>query len=109
MVDVAIYRATTKGFLVEEKENRVPNIETIDEARLILLELYEVRCDNPEWNIKDSWISESYTEAHVNGYCRDEHYLLVIEDPGKTTAMEAHNERLKARFEMEGLNSEGMA
>ena len=109
MVDVAIYRAVSKGFFVEEVENRIPNIETIDEARTILLELYEVRCDNPEWNVKQSWISESYLEAHVEGYCRDEHYMLVIEDTGKSTAMEAHNERLKAKFKMEGLNSEGMA
>ena len=107
MVDVAIYRATAGGVFVEEVENRVPNIETVDEARMILLDLYEVRCDNPEWNVRESWVSESYLEAHVIGYCRDEHYMLVIEDPGKSTAMEAHNDMLRAK--MEGIDSKGMA
>ena len=73
--------------------------------RMILLELYETRVDNPEWNVKESWISETYLEAHVIGYCRDEHYMLVIEDPGSSTAMEAHNDRLKAQFEMEELDN----
>ena len=99
MVDVAIYRAKSQGYFEEEVENRVPKIDTIDEARMILLELYEVRCDNPEWNVKTSWISESYLEAHVIGFCRDEHYMLVIEDPGQTTAMEAHNEQIRAKME----------
>mgnify|MGYP007070301248 CR=1 FL=1 len=105
MVDVAIYRAVSKGFFVEEVENRIPNIDSVDEARMILLELYETRVDNPEWNVKESWISETYLEAHVIGYCRDEHYMLVIEDPGSSTAMEAHNDRLKAQFEMEELDN----
>ena len=32
MVDVAIYRAVSKGFFIEEVENRIPNIDSVDES-----------------------------------------------------------------------------
>ena len=99
MVDIVIYEAEPKGYVKEV--DRIPNIETLDDARLTLLELYEVYIENPGWNIKEVKINHSLTEGHIYVYCRDEHYMLVIEDPGKQSIGEAWNERINARLEME--------
>lgn len=107
MVDIAIYSGMSKGYLKEV--DRIPNIKSINEARAILLEMWEVYTDNPEWNIKETKICETLTEGHVFGYCKDEHWMLAIEDPGQQTTMEAWNDRIKAREEMERFKSEGMA
>ncbi len=98
MVDVAIYSARSKGYL--EEVDRIPDIESINEARTILLELYECYADNPEWNVKEAKINDSLTEGHVFGYCRDEHHMLTLEDSGRQTTMEAWNAKIEARLEM---------
>lgn len=107
MVDIAIYSGMSKGYLKEV--DRIPNIESVNEARTILLEMWESYSDNPEWNVKEAKICETLTEGHVFGYCRDEHWMLAIEDPGQQTTMEAWNARIEAREKMEGFNSKGMA
>ena len=71
--------------------------------------MWESYSDNPEWNVKESMINNTLTEGHIFGYCRDEHHMLAVEDPGQQTTMEAWNARIEARFEVEGLDSEGMA
>lgn len=98
MVDVAIYSAERYGFLKEV--DRIPDLDSIDEARTVVLEMWESYTDNPEWNVKESKINPSLTEGNVFGFCRDEHHMIVIEDPGQQTAMEAWNARIEARIEM---------
>jgi len=101
MVDVVIYSARSKGILKEV--DRFPNQETLQEAKGILSEMFQVYVDCAEWNIKKALISTTHTEGHIYGYCKDEHYLITLEDPGKQEVMEAWNDRL------EKLNTEGMA
>ena len=107
MVDVAIYGGMSKGYIKEV--DRIPDIESIDKARAILLEMWESYVDNPEWNIKETKLNETMTEGHVFGFTRDEHWMLAIEDPRQQTTMEAWNARIDAREEMERFNSKGMA
>lgn len=101
MVDVVIYSAGPKGILKEV--SRFSEQETLQEAKGILLEMFKVYADCAEWNIKKASINTTFTEGHIYGYCRDEHHLLVLEDPGKQDVMEAWNDRL------EKLNTKRMA
>lgn len=92
MVDVTIYSAGSKGVLREI--DRIPNIQTIHDAREILQTLFTCYLENPEWNIRHAEINKSLTEGHIFGYCKDEHYMFVLEDSGCLTMMEVWNERI---------------
>ncbi len=98
MIDIVIYKAGPYGYLYEDE--RIPQIDKLEDARQIIVELYKVYVENPEWNVKEAYLNNSQTEGHIFGYCKDEHYMLTIEDCMKQTMMEVWNERLNTKSKM---------
>lgn len=74
---VIIYEANGK---YEMEPREIVPVDNLHHARKVMRELYNVEYECAEWNIRKAWISQSYVEAHIYGYCKDEHVALVLED-----------------------------
>lgn len=94
MIDVVVYKAKAMGYL--EEADRIKDIPTLEFARQIFLDFWEVYLENPGWNIKKNNCSFTQVEGHIWGYGRDEHYFICIEDPGSTRNMDFYNQHLLA-------------
>lgn len=93
MLDLVLYEAGPGGYLHER--HRITNMEHLYEVRESFLEMWEATLEAPEWNVKRASCSFTLLVGHIWGYCRDEHYLLCVEDKGATKGMATYNELLE--------------
>ena len=56
------------------------DVPDLKEARKMIKELFYVEKECAEWNIKNAWLSSTSIEAHVYGYCVDEHVMITVQD-----------------------------
>ena len=81
-MQVVIYYATidpSNNKIVMKEHDRF-SVDNLYHARRMIKQWFEIEKDCAEWNIRKAWATQTYTEAHIYGYCRDEHVAIVLED-----------------------------
>ena len=81
-MQVVIYYATidpSNNKIVMKEHDRF-SVDDLYHARRMVKQWFEIEKDCAEWNIRKAWATQTYTEAHIYGYCRDEHVVIVLED-----------------------------
>lgn len=62
------------------KEHDRFSVDSCYEARRMIKQWFEIEKDCAEWNIRNAWATQTFMEAHIYGFCRDEHVAIVVED-----------------------------
>ena len=62
------------------KEHDRFTVDSCYEARRMIKQWFEIEKDCAEWNIRTAWATQTFMEAHIYGFCRDEHVAIVVED-----------------------------
>lgn len=65
--------------VVMKEHDRFP-VDSCYEARRMIKQWFEIEKDCAEWNIRTAWATQTFMEAHIYGFCRDEHVAIVVED-----------------------------
>lgn len=65
--------------VVMKEHDRFP-VDSCYEARRMIKQWFEIEKDCAEWNIRNAWATQTFMEAHIYGFCRDEHVAIVVED-----------------------------
>lgn len=65
--------------VVMKEHDRFP-VDSCYEARRMIKQWFAIEKDCAEWNIRNAWATQTFMEAHIYGFCRDEHVAIVVED-----------------------------
>lgn len=78
---VVIYYSTfdtNHNLIMKPKETF--DVNGLYEARRMIKYWFEIEKECAEWNIRKAWVTQTYVEAHIYGFSRDEHVAIVLED-----------------------------